>query len=149
MIVDIANWMQKVAPNQLTLRFKNHKVTVLLLVSPTEPFSSIKKTLLESFKSRGMKEINNKPIPEDPDQVELAIPIDKNNLDKGWKKLEVPSQKESGKRGLSSLTSQAASLKDSHAIAFRFRNNADADVDIEGNLDWDVVLPSYDEDEEQ
>ena len=149
-----ANW---------TLRFKNHKVTVMLLVSPVEPFASIKASLLKALQSRSITEINGQPVPEDASEIEFGKPIDKNNLEKGWQKLEVPEQENGqgkksagGKKSVISASPQGAGLKDAQAVAFRFRKGGDGkdeqggdvamDVDDPG---WDVLIPAYEDSDEE
>ncbi|KAL1958433.1 hypothetical protein VTO42DRAFT_4534 [Malbranchea cinnamomea] len=146
-----------------TLRFKNHKVTVLLLVSPVEPFSSIKKTLLEALKARNIKEINGLPVPEDASEIEFGTPIDRNNLEKGWQKLEVPELADGdgkrpvgGRKSIFNASPQGAGLKDFQAVAFRFRQpietNGTQDDDVTMELDdpgWDVVIPKYEDSDDE
>ena len=143
-----------------TLRFKNHKVTVLLLVDPGKPFESIKETLLQALNVRNIKEINGQPVPEDPSEIEFGVPIDRNNLDKGWQTLDVPhqangTQKRSagGKKSVLNTSPQGAGLKDSQAVAFRFHKPSEVDGDEDEiiaaiDLDdpgWDVQIPKDEE----
>ncbi|EER29550.1 hypothetical protein CPC735_072320 [Coccidioides posadasii C735 delta SOWgp] len=157
--------MAGIKPNPLswTLRFKNHNVTILLLVSPAEPFDSIKKTLLKALKERGIDEINGVQVPEDPSGIELGLPVDRNNLEKGWVLLQVPTERKGVKRDAAGIkksvvsdSPQGADLRDSQAVAFRFRatkdesqteNGLEMEIDDAG---WDVLIPTYaDEDEEE
>lgn len=45
-------------------------------------------------------------------------------------------------------TPQGAELRDSQALAFRFRNAETGNMDID-DPGWDVLIPSYDDDEEE
>ncbi|EEP76912.1 predicted protein [Uncinocarpus reesii 1704] len=143
-------------PLNWTLRFKNHKLTVVLLVFPLESFTNIKKMLLEALKARGITEINGVQVPEDSSEIELGIPVDRNNLEKGWVPLEISPPSEGAKRDATGTKKtvygdnpQDADLRDSQALAFRFRtkeNNDVTDMDIDG-LGWDVLIPAYDDDD--
>lgn len=150
-------------PNPLswTLRFKNHNVTVVLLVSPTEPLEGIRKTLLKALQVRGIEEINGVQIPEQPSEIELGVPIDRNNLEKGWVRLELAngdsSNTGSKKNAIIGDSPQALDLRDSQAVAFRFRsrgreeinaNGEESDMDVD-DLGWDVMIPTYEDDEEE
>ncbi|EFE40956.1 conserved hypothetical protein [Trichophyton verrucosum HKI 0517] len=143
-----------------TLRFKNHNVTVLLLVSPVDAFDTIKAALLKALQTRGIKEINGKPVPDDAADIELGVPLDRNNLEKGWQPLAIPDGKADkgagkGKNSVFNSSPQGADLRDAQAIAFRFRKaserSAVKDGDLEMDLDdpgWDVLIPSYDDEDE-
>ncbi|GBF65245.1 hypothetical protein TMEN_7962 [Trichophyton mentagrophytes] len=143
-----------------TLRLKNHNVTVLLLVSPVDAFDTIKATLLKALQIRGIKEINGKPVPDDAADIELGVPLDRNNLEKGWQPLAIPDGKTDkgagkGKSSVFNSSPQGADLRDAQAIAFRFRKaserSAVKDGDLEMDLDdpgWDVLIPSYDDEDE-
>ncbi|OAL74296.1 hypothetical protein A7D00_2329 [Trichophyton violaceum] len=143
-----------------TLRLKNHNVTVLLLVSPVDAFDTIKSALLKALWIRGIKEINGKPVPDDVANIELGVPLDRNNLEKGWQPLTIPDGKTDkgagkGKSSVFNSSPQGADLRDAQAIAFRFRKaserSAVKDGDLEMDLDdpgWDVLIPSYDDEDE-
>lgn len=142
-----------------TLRFKNHDVTILLIVSPAKPFGSIKETLLNALKIRNIKEINGKSVPEDPSEIEFGVPIDRNNLHKGWQKMENADKRPStgGTKSVLNTSPQGAGLRDSQAVAFRFRNATESDKEQDEevaamDLDdpgWDVKIPKYDDDEDE
>ncbi|WEW58924.1 hypothetical protein PRK78_004392 [Emydomyces testavorans] len=152
----------KPSPLSWTLRFKNHNITVLLLVSPAEPFKKIKETLLKALKIRGIKEINGISIPQDSSEIEFGLPVDRNNLEKGWVLLELPTELKGVKRDAAgtkknaiSDSPQGADLRDSQAVAFRFRaaksteateDEAGMDIDDPG---WDVLIPTYDDEDEE
>lgn len=120
-----------------------------------ESIQSTKEKLHGALKSRGLTQINGDPIPDDPSDIEFGTPIDRNELEKGWIRLDISAEEngdsttktlgtERPKR--SSLTSslQAADIRDGQAIAFRFRKTADADLEDPG---WDVLVPSLDDEE--
>lgn len=125
-----------------------------------ESIQSTKEKLHSALKARGLTEINGDLIPEDPSELEFGTPIDRNELEKGWARLDVPAKENSdsatkksgaGRPKKSSLTDslQAADIRDGQAIAFRFRKVAhgeDEDSDFE-DPGWDVLVPSLDDDE--
>ncbi|KAI9880816.1 MAG: hypothetical protein M1830_000252 [Pleopsidium flavum] len=143
---------------QWTLRFKQNKTTILLFVDPGQSFDSIKQDLLDALKKSGRTELNGEPVPSDSDHVLLGLPMDKNDLSKGWVKLEIPEteiedglgakKKVGGKKSILNASPQGAGLKDGAVLAFRFSESGDK-VDEEG-LEvgygkWDVVIPSYED----
>jgi hypothetical protein len=107
-------------------------LTILLLVSPVQSLTSIKETLLAALKSRQITEINGVPVPSDPSEIEFGLPWDRNNLEKGWRKLKPPLQQNgdtrrqgAGKRSTVITDSpQGADMRDSQAVAFRFRTTS-------------------------
>ncbi|KAJ9230728.1 hypothetical protein DTO271D3_6153 [Paecilomyces variotii] len=153
--------MAKPSPLSWTLLFRKHKTTVLLMLPPNETITSAKTELLKALNSRGLKEINGDPVPEDPSEIEFGVPVDKNELEKGWTRLdvEVPGLAESGtkkkKRNGGEVTLQGADIKDGQSIAFRFRkpstedagkDQLDLDLELE-DPSWDVIVPSLDDEE--
>lgn len=152
----------KTDPSSLTLLFKKHRTTVLLMLPPHESITTAKETLLKALQDRGIKEINGDLVPEDHTDIELGIPVDKNDLEKGWTRLEneIPELENGGtsKRGAGKkINLKAADLRSGQSIAFRFRKpreqtDKEGDLDIDLDLDdsgWDVVLPSLDDEEEE
>ncbi|KAF3399189.1 hypothetical protein DPV78_006590 [Talaromyces pinophilus] len=149
-------------PLSWTVRFKKHKTTVLLMLPAQESIQSTKEKLHSALKARGLTQINGDPIPEDPSEIEFGTPIDRNELEKGWIRLNVPVEENgdnatrksgAGRPKKSSLTDslQAADIRDGQAIAFRFRKTADRedgdeDADFE-DPGWDVLVPSLDDEE--
>ncbi|OAX82613.1 hypothetical protein ACJ72_03038 [Emergomyces africanus] len=145
-----------------TLRFKNHNVTILLLVSPAQSFESIKEELLKALKVRNIAEINGQPVPEEPAEIEFGTPIDRNNLEKGWEILK-PTKEEVGNekqkqplRGRKTAMScpEGAGLKDSQAIAFRFRKPVEGEDEDELGVGfddpgWDVKIAKYDVEDDE
>ncbi|MCJ1464951.1 hypothetical protein MMC07_003566 [Pseudocyphellaria aurata] len=132
-----------------TLRFKQHKTTVLLLVSPNQSIGSIKSELLEALKATGIHDINGCVLPAKADDIIFGIPVDNNKPNQGWVVLEIPEidghkdpgGKVKGVRKSSVLNASplGAGLKDGAMVAFKFREE---DVDSD---DWDVMIPSYDD----
>jgi hypothetical protein len=134
----------------------------LLLVSPTQSFASIKETLLKALNVRSIKEINNESVPDDPSEIEFGVPIDRNNLKKGWEKLKIPAQdgterKTATGRERKNLSAgpQGADLRDFQAVAFRFRKVGDAEAsktDLDIDLDdpgWNVLIPKYEDEDSE
>ncbi|KAL8654618.1 MAG: hypothetical protein Q9210_001402 [Variospora velana] len=147
MATDISN------PELLTLRFKKHKTTILLLVSRQESFTSIKAKLLDAIKSTGITQINRQPLPRKADDVILGVPIDNNDPSQGWIDLEIPDIEDDGgkkakKTSVLNATPLGAGLKDGMVLAFKFRQESAKDdgMDIDDN-EWDVVLPTFDDEE--
>jgi hypothetical protein len=149
-------------PLSWTLRFKKHKTTVLLMLPAQESIPSAKEKLHNALKARNIREVNGDPVPEHPADIELGIPIDRNEPEKGWVRLdrqtgEAEDEGTNGagrpkKRSLADSL-QGADIRDGQAIAFRFKRApggvgevADSDEDFE-DLGWDVVLPSLDDEE--
>ncbi|KAL8970794.1 MAG: hypothetical protein Q9183_001358 [Haloplaca sp. 2 TL-2023] len=133
-----------------------HKSTILLLVSPRDTIDSIKKELLETIQSTGVIDINGHQLPTNPEDISFGVPVDKNDPSQGWVDLEIPALEDNdGKKGkakdsILNKTPQGAGLKDGSLLAFRFRA-ADKDIDDDeltaDNERWDVVMPSFEEDE--
>lgn len=145
-------------PRSCTLLFKKHKTTVLLSLQSHESVTSAKEKLLQALKSRHLSDINGDAVPDDPAQIELGVPVDRSDLEKGWMGLitEIPgeedgSKKNGGKKNASD-TLQAAGLQNGHSVAFRFRKTSAGDeleTDMELNdPGWDVIIPSFDDEEE-
>ncbi|KAL8629314.1 hypothetical protein Q9189_004963 [Teloschistes chrysophthalmus] len=140
---------------QLTLLFKQHKTTVLLLVSSLDTFDSIKEKLLGTLKDTGVTEINGHSVPSEPDEVILGVPIDKNDPDRGWVGLDIPGAKDDGakdrktKDPILNSTPSGAGCKDGAVFAFRFgeKESDDDEMDFEEGK-FDVVMPTFEDDEE-
>ncbi|KAJ5615836.1 hypothetical protein N7537_000950 [Penicillium hordei] len=130
----------------VTLLFKKHKTTVLLMLQPHEPLGFTKERLLGALKSREVTEINGDIVPDDSDDVEFGEPIDRADLEKGWKRLK--SQNES-------VTLMEAGLQNGHSVAFRFHKstegkNGGVDMDLDGeDPGWDVVMPTYNDEPQE
>lgn len=103
-----------------------------------------------------MVEINGEPVPSDSALIEFGVPVDRSDLEKGWKLLQTDrgetAKATSGKKS-SSDTILAAGLDNGHLVAFRFRKAGDVPESDEVDADlndpgWDVVIPSFDDEEE-
>lgn len=138
-----------------TLRFKQHKTTVLLFVTQGQSFTSIKADLLEAIRATGVREINGKGLPTKSDDIILGVPIDKNDFSKGWVNLEIPElegdetgSKSKGVRKNSVLNASplGAGLKEGSVLAFRFKKVSGEDEISTDDNDFDVIMPSYEED---
>ncbi|KAF9885720.1 hypothetical protein FE257_012605 [Aspergillus nanangensis] len=152
--------MSQPDPLNWTLLFKKHKTTVLLMLPPSETITNTKTTLLNALRSRDSKDINGDPIPEHASDIEFGVPVDKNDLEKGWTPLELElpfdgdeAAKREAEKRTATLTLQAAGLKSGKPVAFRFRkpgsavdNPEDIDLQLE-EPGWDVVLPSLEDEE--
>ena len=124
----------------------------------TQSFSSIKSDLLHALKTRGYTEINQQSLPSNADDITLGLPIDKNDPSKGWVGLDIPAmdvedetgskKKVGGKKCVLNASPLGAGLRDGSLLAFKFRRvdakRDDDDLDMDDS-DWDVVMPSYDE----
>ncbi|KAJ5185027.1 hypothetical protein N7491_007104 [Penicillium cf. griseofulvum] len=119
----------------LTILFKKHKTTILLMLQPHESLDFSKERVLDALKSRGITDINGDLLPEDPCDIEFGEPVDRADLEKGWKRLQadVKSQNES-------VTIMESGLQNGHSIAFRFHKSSE-------DPEWDVVMPTYEDDE--
>lgn len=124
----------------------------------TQSFPSIKSDLLWALKKCGHTELNGQPIPTNPEDVIFGVPVDKNDIAKGWVGLDIPAmetedeagntKKVGGKDSVLNASPLGAGLKDGAMLAFKFKGE-DAKMDGEGSeLDeskWDVVIPSYED----
>lgn len=134
---------------QLTLRFKQHKTTILLFVAQSQPLTSIKQDLLAAIKATGIGDINGVPLPSDPEAIVFGVPIDKNDISKGWLPLKIPEVEDVDTKGKGvkkgSVLNEnplGAGLKDGAVIAFKFNEGDGGDGMDE---EWDVVMPSFDD----
>ncbi|KAJ5232213.1 hypothetical protein N7468_005169 [Penicillium chermesinum] len=146
-----------------TLLLKKHKTTILLSVQPDNTtLSAVKEKLFHCLVSRGINEINNDPVPLDVNGIDLGIPIDQNEPEKGWISLERKatgdddkSEMPNGKPRQLSDTILSAGLSDRNILAFRFRQPGETSSEAhETELDhadpgWDVILPSFDDEDEE
>lgn len=159
-------------PDMITLLFKCHKSTTVLSVLPTKPISEIKALLLAALQSRNIENIPNSttPLPNDPEEIEFGVPADKKDASKGWVPLEIKEQevtntkglkkKVGGKNSVLNGSPLGAGLTDGSWVAYRVKpfqketqdeeTKDDAgtpDIGIEEDPGWDVVIPSFEEDE--
>ena len=87
------------------------------------------------------------------------MPIDKNNISKGWVGLEIPefdeemlgAKKGKGVKKGSVLNSipQGAGLKDGGVVAFRFRQEGNDELEMIEHEEWNVIVPSYTDEEDE
>ncbi|KAI9803467.1 MAG: hypothetical protein M1825_001810 [Sarcosagium campestre] len=153
---------------QWTLRFKNKKTTVVLFAERTDSFRNIKTELLRMLQSLQATHNLGDTAPSDPDAIILGVPKDPSDLQKGWKRLEIPTdgsedaQPMKGKKvvGNKSLDCpEGAKLQDGATLAFRYRanlngtkgnafNGSDDDElsDLDEEDDFDVVIPTFEDD---
>ncbi|EIT78516.1 hypothetical protein F9C07_8942 [Aspergillus flavus] len=157
--------MSQPDPLSWTLLFKKHKMTVLLMLPPSATIPSVQATLLRALQSRGLTEINGDPVPEDSSDIEFGVAVDRNDLGKGWTKLEFQTpqfdedeapKRGAGRRSAAPLSLQAAEIRNGQPVAFRFRKRGEETETAEELIDleledpgWDVVLPSLDDEEEE
>ncbi|KAL8907789.1 MAG: hypothetical protein Q9207_001192 [Kuettlingeria erythrocarpa] len=139
-------------PQHISLRFKKHKTTVLLFVSPHDTFTSVKSNLLDAIISTGVPHINGDPLPANPEDVILGVLIDSNDPSQGWVDLEIPEPEDGGgkktkKANVLNATPSGAGLKDGMVLAFKFRPKGAVDNTDVDNNEWDVVMPAYDDEE--
>ncbi len=108
------------------------------------------------MKATGIKNIDDTPLPSDPDDIIFGVPVDRHNLTKGWMGVEIPeldNLEESRRRGVKkgsvlNASPTGAGLRDGQMMAFRFRKEGSEDCPVVDD-DWDVVLPVLDDDLEQ
>jgi hypothetical protein len=133
----------------LTLLFKKHKTTVLLMMQPHVSLAIAKEKLLEALRARGLNDINGDPLPDDSFDIEFGEPVDRADYEKGWKPLQADTQdldidgglkKNKGKSTNESPTLLEAGFENGHPIAFRFRKPSEGQ-----NPGWDVIMPSYED----
>jgi len=108
------------------------------------------------MRKSGLSDLKGEPIPSDPEEVQLAVPIERTDLTKGWVALEIPEEeldeegekkRKAGKTRRSVINESpiGAGLRDGATLAFRFRGESGGEEDEE--VEWDVVIPSYDYEE--
>lgn len=163
-------------PDMITLLFKCHKSTTALSVLPTKAFPEIKPLLLGALQSRNVKMMPNStvPLPEDPEELEFGVLVDKKDPNKGWVLLEVKEQEVAGARnakkksvgkdsplGLSPL---GLGLADGAWVAYRIKVQQKSlegkdkdedddgqepgtpDIEIDEDPGFDVVIPTFEDD---
>ena len=108
------------------------------------------------LQARNAQEINGHIVPTDPENLVFGLPVDKNDISKGWIALEVPEvedidvAKGKGVKKGSVLNQNplGAGLQDHATLAFKFKE-AGAGDDTTMDTDFDVIMPSYEDDESQ
>lgn len=88
----------------------------------------------------------------------LGVPVDKNDLSSGWVDLEILEKEDDGQDGSKSngvkknsvlnASPQGAGLRDGAILAFKFRRDDDEDESNIDYSDWDVIMPTYDDEDE-
>ncbi|OQE46696.1 hypothetical protein PENCOP_c001G06072 [Penicillium coprophilum] len=132
----------------VTILFKKHKTTVLLMLQPHESLDFTKEKLLGALKSRDIKDLNGDLLPDDSCDIEFGEPVDRADLEKGWKRLQADVKVQN-----ESVTIMEAGLQNGQSIAFRFhKSSEDQDGGFDMDLDsedpgWDVVMPTYEDDQ--
>ena len=155
--------------DHITLLFKKHKQTVLLSVIPTAPFPEIKSLLLCALKCRAITLIADEEVPDDPENIEFGVLKNKKDPSEGWVPLDIKEmeiidgkggkKKLGGKKSVLNESPAGASLGDGSMLAFRFRSrqksvepggvgDAGSELDLAPDPGWDVILPSYDDEDE-
>ena len=147
----------------LTLRFKKHKTTVLLILPSLESIESTKEKLLKALKTRGILEINGDPVHNDSYDIVLGVPVDRNELEKGWTRLDFDDPDITGGEAMTNgagrkkrkpdMSLGSADIRDGQPIAFRFRRPREEvqdmdEVELELELEdpaWDVIIPALDD----
>ncbi|KAK4552947.1 hypothetical protein LTR86_010079 [Recurvomyces mirabilis] len=140
-------------PQTWTLRLKHSRTTILLHISPLQPFASVRTELLKALHQTTSSGIlNGHQIPEHESEILLARPVDSNDLSLGWETLEAEKQGEDGvmaevlkedkkgkgkagavvgaaKSGGNKATDcpQGAGLRDGGVLAFKFRSEVDVE----------------------
>ena len=141
-----------------TLRFKQSKTTVLLFVDKGQSLSSIKSDLLQALMLSGHQSFNGRALPSSADDIEFALPVDKNDLKQGWTSLDSRFSTERVDKGRRSKGDVAngtlddsplgLGLKDGGVLAFRFRasdeSGPEETMDTNKAL-WHVAIPSYED----
>ena len=82
------------------------------------------------------------------------MPKDKNDPSKGWVALKIPEVEDGDTKGkgvkkgsVLNGSPLGAGLKDGTMLAFRFtKRSKDDDMDVDD--EWDVIIPSYDDEPE-
>ncbi|GAB7347383.1 hypothetical protein MBLNU459_g4312t1 [Dothideomycetes sp. NU459] len=150
-------------PVTWTLRFKNHKTTVVLYAEKTQNFASLKTELLNALRATnpdGM--LHDTAIPTSADDVLLARPIDHNNLDLGWESIEPDAlttdadlfgDDEAAAKGKGKAKAKSggykdcplgSGLRDGGAVAFKFRGVEGAKGANDGDIDEGLGLDDDD-----
>ena len=120
-------------------------------MTPSQSFTSIKQELLDALKATGIRDIEGRFLPSDPEAIVFGMPKEANNINKGWMPVMIPEVSDSDtkskgvkKGSVFNESPLGAQLKDGAMLAFKFR-----DPDSQDTMDlvdeWDVVLPSYDD----
>ena len=90
----------------------------------------------------GKEDINGAILPSDANDIIFGVPIEKHDPSLGWVDLEIKADEGEDKSTKNSSvfneSPMGAGLKDGAVMAFRFAGE---------NGDWDVIMPSYEEED--
>ena len=108
----------------------------------TQSFDSIKQELLSSIKAAGKEDINGAILPSDANDIIFGVPIEKHDPSQGWVDVEIKVDEGDSKSGKNKSvfneSPMGAGLKDGAVLAFKFAGETG---------DWDVIMPSYEEED--
>ncbi|KAI1138099.1 hypothetical protein F5Y05DRAFT_385184 [Hypoxylon sp. FL0543] len=129
----------------LSVRFKYGVHTIVLFVDPTKPFSDLADELLEILRDRYPDGLTastltseKTELPDDPSQIQFALPKSPIDLSQGWTPLRV------GKKD----TPASKRIQDNSVMAFAFGpRDADEDFEVEFEVDFPQLQDEYDEEE--
>lgn len=153
-------------PEVWTIKFKNARTTIVLHVYQLQTLVSIKTELLHALKSANPSgQLNGTPIPDSPDDIQLAKPRDfANTGPSGWQSIELdapnddfdadffgdgagdmtPKAKGKGKAKAKLASSKdcplGAGLKDMCAVAFRFKGQKPVPRPVADDVDEGLGL---------
>ena len=134
------------------------------MLQPHESLGFAKERLLDALRSREITNINGDVLPDDSCDIEFGEPVDRADLQKGWKRLQADApeidtedapKRNKGNLQKSQVTIMEAGLQNGHSIAFRFHipsegQNGGLEMDLNGeDPGWDVVMPVYDDEPEE
>ncbi|KAK8112298.1 uncharacterized protein PG998_008755 [Apiospora kogelbergensis] len=121
----------------ITIRFKHRTCTIFLFVDPMSTFADVSSELLEVLQERFPDGIASPvddraatALPEDASQIAYAVPRSAADPAQGWKPLKAGAAD----------TPVAKGLKNGAMVAFAF-------PDEDGEVDFEVDFPTYDDDE--
>jgi len=135
-------------PSNWTLRFKSGKITILLYAEPLSTITVLKTELLSTLRERYPKGLPNSqatgehvPIPESPQKLHLAVPVDEYDQTKGWTALVT-----TGVAGLRESVKNLG-LKDGGCVAFTFGPAEEEDTESDEIIarEFSVQWPTYED----
>ena len=150
------------SPTTFTLRFKNQKSTTIIHADPLQSFESLKVELIRALsETHPDGKINGEAIPSNASSILFARPNDIHKLDKGFTSVTdkagdiITGNEPTGRQRkpgdsdikIKNACPKAAGLKDGAIIAYKFMAEDDAEYDPILDNNWDVVMPSYEDQE--
>ena len=121
-------------------------------MTQSQSFTSIKADLLGAIQELGLENINGNALPSSPEDIIFGLPVDKNDISKGWVALEIPevdegSTKAKGVKKGSILNESplGAALKNGDMLAFKFKDADAEEDDMVMDTEWDVIIPSFED----